>query len=163
MDSNNDISREVLQALRRIIRAIDLQSRHLIKQFGLTGPQLVVLEELQMHPNITVGGVAKNVALSQATVTNIVDRLEYKGYVQRYRSTRDKRCVFVQITELAVEKLKENPSLLQQQFLRRFNNLDEWEQTLLLSSLQRIVSMMNAEEMEVHPVLFADAYTKDDE
>jgi hypothetical protein len=44
------------------------------------------------------------------------------------------------------------PSLLQADFIDRFNRLKDWEQSLLLSSLQRIASMMESEEMEAEPV-----------
>ena len=37
---------EIVAALRRIIRAIDLHSRSLVQRFGLTGAQLLVLKEL---------------------------------------------------------------------------------------------------------------------
>ena len=37
---------EILVALRRITRAIDLQSKRLVKATGLTAPQLVVIDTL---------------------------------------------------------------------------------------------------------------------
>ncbi|WP_218188142.1 hypothetical protein [Desulfosarcina cetonica] len=43
--SRTDISDDVLIALRRLIRAIDLHSRYLSKHFGLTGPQLIILRD----------------------------------------------------------------------------------------------------------------------
>jgi len=156
-----DISKDVLTALRRIIRAIDVQSRHLTKYYGLTGPQLVVLEELQDNWSMTIGQLARNISLSQATVTNIIDRLEQKGDVKRIRSERDKRKVFVEMTPQAEQKLADKPSLLQKQFIDRFNQLEDWEQTLILSSLQRIVSMMNAEDIEVQPMLYSGEYNQE--
>ena len=45
-ESESAITNEVMSALRRIIRAIDLHSRALVQRFGLTGPQLTVLKEL---------------------------------------------------------------------------------------------------------------------
>jgi hypothetical protein len=44
MDQNqNNVSVcDVLIAIRRIIQSVDLHSKHLVKQFGLTGPQLIV-------------------------------------------------------------------------------------------------------------------------
>ena len=110
---------------------------------------------------MSIGQLARNVSLSQATVTNIIDRLEQKGDVRRIRSERDKRKVYVEMTPQAEEKLKDKPSLLQQQFIKRFNQLEDWEQTLILSSLQRIVSMMNAEDIEVQPMLYTASYNQD--
>lgn len=78
---------EVLTALRRIIRAIDLHSRQLTKETSLTGPQLMLMRAIAEHPGDTTRSIAKVVNLSQATVTSIIDRLEAKGLVFRQRST----------------------------------------------------------------------------
>ena len=40
---------EVLVALRQIIRAIDMHSRRLIKEAGLTSPQLLLLKGIDEH------------------------------------------------------------------------------------------------------------------
>lgn len=38
---------DILISIRRIMRAIDLQSKRLVKQSGLTAPQLVVMQSLR--------------------------------------------------------------------------------------------------------------------
>jgi DNA-binding MarR family transcriptional regulator len=142
-----------MAALRRIIRAIDLHSRSLVHRYGLTGPQLVVLKELVEISPLSVGEVACQVNLSQATVTGILDRLERKGMVSRSRSTKDKRKVLVSPTASAVEVLAGAPPLLQDHFTKAFGKLPDWEQTQVLSSLQRIVALMEAGDVEAGPIL----------
>lgn len=148
---HDEISQEVLSLLRRIIRAIDLHSKQLEKTFGLTGPQLVVMRTISAHRDITVGGVARQVSLSQATVTNIIDRLETRGLVQRIRSSQDKRKVTVSITEAGQELLDKKPTFLQEKFIQDFVQLQQWEQLQILSSLQRLATMMGAEEVPEAP------------
>lgn len=154
MASDESICRQVLVALRRIIRGIDLHSRVLIRDYGLTGPQLIVLEELARSKEvISVGQLAKSVNLSHATVTDILVRLEKRGVVQRTRSNSDKRRVLVQMTDLGLKILEKAPPLLQQRLTSEFVKLEDWEQTLILSSLQRIASMMEVRELEASPML----------
>jgi DNA-binding MarR family transcriptional regulator len=153
MDGSSYLSEKVLISIRQIIRAIDLHSRYLAKSYGLTGPQLLILRELAENNEVTVGKIAKKISLSQATVTNVLDRLAKYRYVERTRSVHDKRMVNVRITEVGRNKLRDNPSLLQEFFIREFEKLAEWEQTLILSSLQRVASMMKAEGIEAFPVL----------
>ena len=150
---SDSVSEQVLTALRQIIRAIDLQSKNLERKYGLTIPQLVVLKEINRGGELTVGEIARKVNLSQATVTSILDRLEGRGLATRSRSFEDKRRVMVRMTEQGSAILKDSPSILQEHFLRQFGKLRQWEQTLILSSLQRVVSMMNAEEIEAVPHL----------
>lgn len=133
----------VLNALRRIARAIDLHSKRLVQRYGLTGPQALVLRSLLLAPEQPVGELARRVSLSQATVTDILDRLEKRGLVQRTRSTVDKRRVLVRATDNA-RALGDALPLLQESFVTEFRKLQEWEQTLILSSLQRVASMMDA-------------------
>ena len=94
---------EVLVALRRIIRATDLYSKHLAKNTGLTAPQMLLLQTLRNKGGETVGAIAKEMSLSQATVTTILDRLEKKSLVIRERSTSDRRNVLVYLTDNALE------------------------------------------------------------
>ena len=70
---------DVLIALRRIIRATDLYSRRLSRESGLTAPQLLILQAIGSHDEMTMGDIAAQVSLSQATVTTILDRLEGRG------------------------------------------------------------------------------------
>ncbi|MGD8911086.1 MAG: MarR family transcriptional regulator [Chromatiales bacterium] len=144
---------QVLVSLRQIIRAIDLHSKKLERESGLTGPQLLVMRLIGIQGEITSGGIAREVSLSQATVTSILDRLERKGLLRRERSTTDKRKVIVSLTEEGGKALKGAPPLMQESFIRSFNQLEGWEQSLILSSLQRVSDMMNATELDAAPLL----------
>lgn len=147
------IEHQVLIALRRIIRSIDIHSRTLIKHYGFTGPQLVVLQEIAKREEIKPGQLARAVSLSQATVTGILDRLEGRGLISRRRSESDRRSVLVRTTPKAVHMLNTGPPVMQVSFAEAFQRLEDWEQTHILSALQRIVSLMNAESLDVPPML----------
>jgi DNA-binding MarR family transcriptional regulator len=144
---------EVLVALRRVIRATDLHSKHLAKTTGLTAPQILLLQTIRDKGDATIGGLANQISLSQATVTSILDRLEKKELVYRERSKEDKRKVHAFLTDLGIETLKEAPLPLQDQFTRQFGDLQKWEQTMIISSLQRIAQMMDAQHIDASPVL----------
>ena len=144
---------EVLVALRRVIRATDLHSRHLAKTTGLTAPQILLLQTIRQRGEVTIGELATDISLSQATVTTILDRLEKRGLVYRKRSDTDKRNVHAHLTPQAMEVLISAHIPLQEQFKRQFDDLQEWEQTMIISSLQRIAKMMDAEHIDAAPVL----------
>jgi len=144
---------EVLVALRRVIRATDLHSKHLAKTTGLTSPQILLLQTIRDKGEVTIGELANKMSLSQATVTTILDRLEKRGLVYRERSTQDKRKVHAYLTDEGFEMLKGAPMPLQEQFARQFSDLHEWEQTMIISSLQRVAQMMDAQHIDASPVL----------
>jgi len=151
----HSISDKVLIALRKIIQAIDLNSKSLVKRVGLTGPQLVLLHYISSVKEISAGEVAKNVSLSQGTVTGILDRMEKRELIVRQRSIQDKRRVMVQITESGKQLLATAPPVMQENFLEKFNQLQLWEQTMILSALQHMVVMMDAKSINAAPFLSA--------
>ena len=144
---------DVLIALRRVIRATDLHSKFLAKTTGLTAPQIMLLHAIRDKGQATIGELAKDISLSQATVTTILDRLEKRHLVYRKRSASDKRKVHAHLTDLALDVLKTAPIPLQDHFTREFGGLQEWEQTMILSSLQRVAQMMDAHRIDASPVL----------
>lgn len=144
---------ELLVSLRRVIRAIDLYSKKLSKDTGLTSPQLIVMQQIAAEDGITVKKIADNINLSSATVTSILDRLESRGYVIRERSTIDKRKVGLHLTDIGSGIIEDAPTPLQEHFINRFETLAEWEQTQLIATMQRIATMMDAEELDAAPML----------
>lgn len=155
MKRKRDISEEVLVNIRQIVRAIDLHSKKLAKTYGLTGPQLIVLQEIADRGTLSTGDLAKNISLSHATVTSIIDRLAARGLVTRLRGTSDKRKMYLELTEEGERQVAMRPSMLQETFVESFNRLSEWEQSLLLSSIQRISAMMKADEIETDSFLIS--------
>jgi DNA-binding MarR family transcriptional regulator len=144
---------QVVEALRRIIRAVDLHSRALVQKYRLTGPQLVVLRAIADTRPASVGEIARAVHLSQATVTGILDRLEARDLVRRSRSPDDRRRVVASLSPGAEERLRSAPPLLQEHFIRRFLDLEESEQQRILTSLERVVSLMEARDLDATPIL----------
>lgn len=144
---------DVLVALRQVIRATDLHSKHLAKTTGLTTPQILLLQTIRDESEVTIGELANEVSLSQATVTTIIDRLEKRELVYRERCTEDKRKVHAYLTDAGVSILKDAPIPLQNHFTHQFNNLQPWEQTMIIASLQRVAHMMDAQHIDAAPVL----------
>jgi len=149
---HNEKVEQVLSALRRVIRAVDLHSRQLVLSHGLTGPQALLLKALG-DGRLSAGDLAGRVSLSQGTVTDILNRLEQRGLVTRVRSESDRRRVMVELSQTGKDCLASSPPMLQERFANRFEELNDWEQSMLLASLQRIATMMDAAELDAAPVL----------
>jgi len=150
---NRTASDNVMIALRKIVQAIDMNSKKLVKRVGLTGPQLVILQEISNMGEVTAGEIARTVSLSQATLTGILERMEKRGLLSRRRSNQDKRRIMVSITESGRQVIENAPPVMQVAFVERFSNLLEWEQNMILSSLQRLVSIMDAKTIQAAPFL----------
>jgi len=148
------IEDQIVAAIRRIMRAVDLHSRHLAEEHGLTGPQLATLKAAsRLGKASSPGALARAVHLSGPTVTGILNRLAKRRLVERDRSGQDRRSVTITITRRGEEVLAAAPSLLQDRFRAELARLEEWEQTTILATLQRIAAMMDAESLDASPLL----------
>ncbi|KAA1194014.1 MarR family transcriptional regulator [Pseudohalioglobus sediminis] len=143
----------VLVSLRRIIRATDMQSRRMVKDCGLTIPQLVVLRAIESQGDVTTRRIADHVSLSQATVTTILDRLQSRLLVERIRNEQDKRVVNARLTEAGRKTLAASPTLLHETFIERFESLGKKEQQSILDALEKVAAMMDADKIEAAPLL----------
>lgn len=147
------VADEILKALRRIIRVTYVKSRSLQQTSGLTAPQLVVLRTITEADEPSVSTIARAVSLSNATVTGILDRLQSRGLVSRRRSRTDRRVVRISLTPEGQELVDRTPPPLQDLFSKKLGELEPWEQTQILSALQRVVAMMEAETIEASTIL----------
>lgn len=137
------VTEGILAAIRKIIQASDLHSNSIRRSAGLTSPQLLLLRAIMNHPEVSIGTLSKEICLSQSTVTIILDHLEQEGLAIRIRSDVDRRRVHARLTEKGMRTLEDAPSPLQVHFIEQFENLEEYEQSSLLSSLQQIAAMMD--------------------
>jgi DNA-binding MarR family transcriptional regulator len=149
----SDTEEEVLRSLRRIIRAVDLYSRKLVTQTGLSGPQLICLRQLASHGPMQTSHLADAVNLSSATVCGILNRLEQRGLVIRERQQDDRRRVVVSLSEAGQDTVDNAPPALHDSFLFKLRVLPEQQQRNIHETLGRIVSMMAAEDLDAAPIL----------
>ncbi len=157
MDDRSEIA---LVALRKILRATEINARALAREAGLTPSQHIILQLIDSLDAPTPSAVAKEASITQATVTSLIDKLERQGFVERRRDDVDKRRVIVDITERGARALREAPDILQDRFQGRFRELNDWEQSMIITVLERIASILDAEEIDAAPVLDVGAIDK---
>lgn len=146
---------QILQSLRRIMRAVDLHSKQLSRKYDITTPQLVCLLTIVENKVITVAALARKIHLSPSTVVGILDRLEHKKLISRKRDTQDRRLVKIKPTTKGKEYAKSAPSPLQDRLLGALSGLSDLEQAAISLSLAKIVELMEAEEIDASPLLAA--------
>lgn len=150
MDDRSDTA---LIALRRILRATELNSRLLASQTGLTPSQFIILQIVAKDGKVLPSSVAKSARLTQATVTALVDKLERNGLATRRRDTEDRRRIWIEITAAGKKAIAESPDLLQDRFQGEFRKLPEWEQAMIITALERVSAMLDAGTIDASPVL----------
>lgn len=133
----------LVAALRRIIRSVDVQSKTMVKTSGLTTPQVVALRACAALGEVTTGRLSNEISLSQGTVTAILDRLEAKGLIERYRSATDRRVVHARITSDGLHVLSQTPTLLNNRFTKAFAQLPPEDREHMVGILTQFADMMD--------------------
>lgn len=89
---------EVLQQFRVVVQAIRKHYAKVEKRSGMTGAQLWALTHIAAHPGITVGELARAMAVHQSTASNLLERLVALEYVDKRRDGNDQRTVRLHAT-----------------------------------------------------------------
>lgn len=146
---------EILVKLRKIIRSINLESKKIQKEFGISIPQLLVLQYLSSQPDYKASGkdIKNYINLNASTVSGIVHRAEEKGLVARLPNSRDKRGIFVTLTAKGAELLKTSPTTLQEKMSKRLKTLSPQQIEDLNSSIELLTKLMDAEDVNAAPLI----------
>ena len=105
---------EILIRIRQIVRSINLESKRIEKEYGISIPQLLCLNFLNNQQSYQ--GSHKDIKdflqLNASTVTGIISRLEKKGLVARLPKKLDRRVGMISITAAGVSLLQQTPEPL---------------------------------------------------
>ncbi|MDH5561377.1 MAG: MarR family winged helix-turn-helix transcriptional regulator [Deltaproteobacteria bacterium] len=147
------IDLKILQSLRRIIRAVDQHSKRLASEVSLTSPQLVCLLAIEELAPVGQKTLSEKVYLSPSTLVGILDRLQAKGLITRERSKIDRRAQVICLTPQGHDIIARAPSPLQDKLVNALYNLTELEQSTICLSLERIVELMEVQDIDASPLL----------
>ncbi len=90
-----EIARRALEILPLIMRVMEAQMRQ--SRYKLLSGHSALLGMLQVRP-YTLGELAEVMSVTPPTMSNTITALEDRGWVQRERSTEDRRVVHISIT-----------------------------------------------------------------
>lgn len=141
-ERRRDPTVSLVRSMRRMAQAIDVRSRRIAQQSGFTLPQLIVLQSIAALGEVTTHAISRDASMSAPTVIGVLDKLEAKGLVERYRSTRDRRVVHARLTAAGNTALENSPDLLGDEFIRAFGELPPDRQAALAETLDTLVRLM---------------------
>jgi DNA-binding MarR family transcriptional regulator len=89
-----------------VYRRFHVSRRH-VAGSDLTPRMLAVVQHLASSGPLTVGELATHLGLSKAATTELVDRVEERGLIDRMRDDRDRRRVFLWLTETGRDQARQ--------------------------------------------------------
>jgi DNA-binding MarR family transcriptional regulator len=89
---------DALRSFRIIMSSVRRHFRWIEEQCGISGAQLWALGQIQQTPNCKVSNLAAAMSIHQSTASNLVEKLESKGLIEKRRDQPDQRVVRLCLT-----------------------------------------------------------------
>lgn len=113
------------------------------KDLDITPLQFSIMWTLNLHPGLDQSTLAKSVALDTATCSNIVTRLETKGYIQRKINPENKRAKLASLSRKGKQLLSRAEAPMDYVQKKLIAPLDAKEKKQFLKCLQKLVDASN--------------------
>ncbi len=149
---------EILIKIRKIVRSIDIESKKIQKEYGVSIPQVLCLSFLHQSTNYqsTQGEIRKFLNLNSSTVSGIINRLEKKGLLARLPKSGDKRVVNIALTSSGDKLLNSIPSLLHEQLSKKLQKLEPNKLKSVEESLNTLVTLLDIEQIDASPLITSE-------
>lgn len=146
---------DILVRLRKVIRSINLESKKIEKEFGISIPQLLVLQFISKQPDYCTSAkeIKTYINLNASTVSGIISRLIAKALVTKLEKSEDKRVVYLTLTAKGMDVLRKSPTTLQEKLSRRLKELSDAQIEELSRNIDLLIDLMDAEHLEASPLI----------
>lgn len=132
--------------LRVLFKSIQLHSRKMEKTCGLTCAMLWMMWELFANPGMKVSELARILSIHASTCSNMLDKLESKGLVERNRSIKDQRAVHLFLTDAGQKMLAKAPRPAQGAMSEALEELRDHDLDNLAGGLNALVAALQVKE-----------------
>ncbi|QSE96361.1 MarR family winged helix-turn-helix transcriptional regulator [Fulvivirga lutea] len=150
----------IIISIRKILRSVNLESKRIQKEHGISIPQLLLLTFLSKQPGFkaTHKEVSQYLNLNSSTITGITSRLEKKGVIARVTKPEDRRVSFITLTALGQQLLKSTPKLMHERLAQKLQSTDPKKVKELEKAFSLVIEFMGIQDIEAAPVITVDEF-----
>jgi len=145
---NESVIQDIVWSIRRLMRAVYLDSQKISKRYGLTGPQSSVLRNLLNNGSMSSADLSRNLFVTPSNITGIIDRLEKKQFVERIKKEGDRRVALITLTQTGQELSKTLPDPIMKKFITQLADLEPEHVQLLAMAMNQILNLIDTEDIE---------------
>lgn len=149
---NESVIKDIVGSIRKLVRAVYLDSQKMSRKFGLTGPQSVVLRLLLNKGSMSSADLSRLMYVTPSNMTGIIDRLEKKGLIERKRKEGDRRVTMIILTGAGKSMSENIPDPIEKKFINQLADLENEHVQLLAMAMNQILSLVDIEDIEEIPL-----------
>ena len=136
-------TREILDGVRRIVRALHESSRASEKSLGLSAAQLFVLQSLADSPGLSLNALAARTHTHQSSVSTVVSRLVERGLVLRTAAADDGRRLELRVSAEGRRLVARAPDAAQARLIDAIERLTPARRRVLARALNELTTTMD--------------------
>ncbi len=154
MANRSETEKQIIQSLRLVFQAIQQHSSYVEKQLGVSSSQLWAMTELNEQSGLRVSDIAQRLGIKKATASNMLDKIQMKGLVERRRESGDQRVVRLFLTGKGKRLIRESSVPTQGAVLSALGLMPEKDVNQLNKALQYLIEKMLLHECHTanHPI-----------
>jgi MarR family transcriptional regulator, lower aerobic nicotinate degradation pathway regulator len=147
--------RAIMDALRRIVRALRISARAAEGRLGISGAQLFVLHQLADRDASSIDELAARTLTHQSSVSVVVSRLAARGLVVRRTVADDARRTGIALTATGRAVLRSAPEAGQARLITGLQRLSPEQRRALAFDLTALVRALEVSD-ETPAMFFED-------
>ena len=132
---------ELMQRLWDLTHALNVRSKKMSRDLGVTGPQRIVIRMIGLMPGCTATDIAATLNMHPSTLTGILARLARDKLVAREVSTEDRRRSHLELTPKGQRIDKERKGTAEAAIRRALTRADDG----VVEATRRMLALMIAE------------------
>ncbi|MBN1337808.1 MAG: MarR family transcriptional regulator [Bacteroidales bacterium] len=146
---------DILIHIRKIVRALNLESKRIQKAYGISIPQLLCMNMLYAQPGFqsTITGIASYLNLNLSTAGGIVNRLEKKGLVARLPKSGDKRKNLIVLTAAGSVLVEKSPQLIHDNLTGRLARLPDDKLQQIKEGMALLIESLEIDKIPASPIM----------
>ena len=153
MNSENEsVIQDIVGSIRKLVRAVYLDSQKMKREFGMTGPQSGVLRLLLKNGSMSSADLSRLMYVTPSNITGIIDRLEKKGLVERVRRERDRRVTLLVLTAAGKELSEGIPDAIEKKLINQLSDLENEHVQILAMAMNQVLNLIDTSGVEEKPL-----------
>ncbi|HEY9169235.1 MAG TPA: MarR family transcriptional regulator [Lutibacter sp.] len=151
---------EILIKLRRIVRSVNLESKRVDKELGVSIPQLLCLQFLAEQDEFKANAskLKSFLNLNASTITGIISRLEKKNLVVKLPNSTDKRITLISLTTKGMALIHNAPITFQQKLSEKLQALPPDKLKTIIDGIDLLTDLMEVDEIDTSPIITSEEF-----
>ena len=151
---------DILIKLRKIVRSVNLESKRVEKEQGVSIPQLLCLQFLAEQEDYRTNAAKLKtfLNLNASTVSGILKRLEKKGLVAKLPKASDRRVTLISLTASGMQLIKSAPITFQEKLSEKLQALPPEKLQTIVDGIDILTSIMEVDEIDASPIITSEEF-----